>query len=105
MTSETGVPTLSYEGVDLTKIAEAIDCWKQGMVDREISEKMALPSVYVSSIRKMLGLKPNWKHVSTRARRKAAKAMSKDGVEVTDIAKLLKVPAAQARLWLETDGE
>lgn len=105
MAKNTEAPVLEYRGVDLSRLARAIECWQQGMVDREISEKMNLPMVYVSSIRKFLGLKANWKHVSTRARRKAAKAMHKDGVDVQDIAKMLKVHAALVKSWLETDEE
>lgn len=98
-------PVLEYEGVDLTKLAQAIDCWKQGMVDREVAEKLDLKMVYVTSVRKLLDLKANWKHVSTRARRKAAKAMQKEGLEVHEIAKLLKVQANLVKTWLETDDD
>jgi hypothetical protein len=105
MAKKASAPILEYKGVDLSRLARAIECWQQGMVDREISEEMALPMVYVSSIRKFLGLKANWKHVSTRARRKAAKAMVKDGVEVQDIAKMLKVHVGLVKSWLETGDE
>lgn len=103
--SEAKTPVLEYKDVDLTTLAKAIDCWKQGMVDREVSEKLNLKMVYVTSVRKLLGLKANWKHVSTRARRKAAKAMQKDGLDVSEIAKLLKVHANLVKTWLETDDD
>lgn len=97
------LPKLEYADVDLSRLAEAIDNWRQGMVDREISEKLQIPMVYVSSVRKFLGLKANWKHVSTRARRQAAQAMHEKGLSVEDIAKMLKVPASLVRAWLEPE--
>ena len=92
-----------YAGVDLSNLKKAIDCWKQGMVDREVSEELAIPMVYVSSIRKFLGLNANYKHVSTRSRRIAARAMQKEGLGAAEIAKMFKVHASLVSAWLEMD--
>lgn len=92
-----------YEDLDFSMLKRAIDCWKQGMVDREVSEELGIPMVYVSSMRKFLNLKANWKHTSTRARRIAAKAMQKEDMDVAEIAKILKVHASLVKTWLETE--
>lgn len=96
------VAGFDYADVDLSTLKKAVDCWKQGMVDREVSEELDIPMVYVSSMRKFLGLKANWKHTSTRARRIAAKAMQKEGMSVAEIARMLKVHASLVKTWLET---
>jgi len=95
----------AYDDIDFSVLRKAIDCWKQGMVDREVSEELGIPMVYISSMRKFLGLKPNWKHTSTRTRRVAAKAMQKENLPVSEIAKVLKVHASLVRTWLETEEE
>lgn len=97
------VVDFEYGDIDFSRLKKAIDCWKQGMVDREVSEKLGMPMIYVSSIRKFLGLAANWKHVSTRIRRTAAKAMMKEGLAAAEIARVLKVHKSLVKTWLETD--
>ena len=73
---------LEYAGVDLSRLADALDMWKDGKIDREVAEKMDIPVVYVASIRKMLGITPNYKHAKSREKRHTAELMFKDGMEV-----------------------
>ena len=96
---------LEYGGVDLSRVAQALDAWKDGMVDHEVAEMLKIPVVYVASFRKMVGLKPNFKHVSTRSQRQAATAMQGAGMPEEDIAKNLRVPLARLKRWLGKDGE
>lgn len=95
-----GAKTLEYSGVDLSRVATAIDAWKDGMIDREVSELLKVPVVYVASFRKMLGINPNYKHISTRSQRQAADAMKKSGMSEEDIAKNLRQPVDRIKRWL-----
>jgi predicted transcriptional regulator len=94
-------PVLEYKDVDLTKLAKAIDCWEQGMIDREVATELGVPQCYVSGARKLVGIKANFKHISTRARREAAVAMAEKGMDVHEIARLLSKTPALIRTWVE----
>jgi len=94
-------PKLEYDGIDLSRIAAALDMWKDGKIDREISEALeGVPVVYVASLRKMIGIDANYKHVKTREKRKAAETLVKDGMGLPDIARILRVPLAVVKTWL-----
>lgn len=94
---------LEYEGIDLSQLATALDMWKAGKIDREISTVMKIPVVYVASLRKMLGIDANYKHVKTREKRQAAETLLKDGMAPSDIARILRVPLAVVRTWLPVE--
>ena len=96
---------LEYAGVDLSRLADALDMWKDGKIDREVAEKMDIPVVYVASIRKMLGITPNYKHAKSREKRHTAELMFKDGMEVGDIARILRVPKKLAAGWVGVELE
>lgn len=96
-------PTLEYEGVDLTPLTKVIDCWQEGMVDHEVAEEIGLPVHYIAAVRKVLGLSANYRHVSTRSRRKAARAMAKEGQSAEEIASILKVRTEVVDKWLKAE--
>lgn len=91
---------LTYNGVDLSRLAQALDMWKDGKIDREVADVMEIPVVYVASIRKMLGISPNYKHAKSREKRHTAELMHKDGMEVADIARILRIPRKLAAGWI-----
>lgn len=96
---------LEYNGIDLSRLAEALDMWKDGKIDREVAEAMDIPVVYVASIRKMLGISPNYKHAKSREKRHTAELMHKDGMDVADIARILRIPKKLAAGWVGVELE
>lgn len=94
---------LEYEGVNLTPLTKVIDLWKEGMVDHEVAEDIAMPVHYIAAVRKVLGLSANYRHVSTRSRRKAARAMAKEGQTAEEIASILKVRTEVVDKWLKAE--
>ena len=91
-----------YKGISIGPVLKIIDLWEQGMIDREVSDETGIPPFSIHGVRKVLGLKANRKHVATRTRRVAAKAMRADGMTVEDIAKVLKTPERIVNEWLES---
>jgi len=92
---------LEYNGVDLTNIAAIIDLWKDGQVDREIAVKTKIPRGYVTAVRHMLGLDPNRLHIDSPSRKQAVIELAKTGMEVEQVAKLLKVNIFNVRRWVK----
>lgn len=91
---------LMYEEIDLAPIAKVIDSWKEGMVDHEVAEILKLPIHYIAAVRKVLGMVANYRHVSTRARRRAARAMANEGQSIAEIASILKIRAEIIEKWV-----
>lgn len=96
---------LTYKDIDLSRLTKALDMWLDGKIDREVSEALEIPVVYVASIRKMIGIDANYKHVKTREKRHTAELMFKDGMKVEDIARILRIPADLAAKWVGTNVE
>lgn len=92
---------LEYGGVDLTPLAKVIDSWQEGMVDHEVAEDLKIPVHYIAAVRKVLGLAANYRHVSTRSRRKAARAMAEAGQTTAEISSILKVRAEIVEKWVK----
>jgi len=91
---------LTYKDIDLSRLTLALDMWADGKIDREVAEALEIPVVYVASIRKMLGLDPNYKHAKSREKRHTAELMYKDGMAVADIARILRVTTKLAASWV-----
>lgn len=94
---------LEHDGVDLTPIVTVIDFWREGMVDHEIAEELRIPVHYVAAVRKVLKLSANYRHVSTRTRRKAARSMAEGGQSAEEIAAVLKVKVNIVQKWLNAE--
>jgi hypothetical protein len=94
---------LKHGDIDLTPITRVIDFWKEGMVDHEVAEELDLPVHYIAAVRKVLALSANYRHVSTRARRKAARSMAEGGQKAEEIASILKVKAEIVQKWLDAE--
>ena len=92
---------LEHGGVDLTPVAKVIDSWQEGMVDHEVAEDLKIPVHYVASVRNMLGLTANYRHVSTRSRRRAARAMAEAGQTIAEIASILQTRVEIVDKWVK----
>jgi len=93
-----------YRGVDLSMICKVIDCYHEDKIDRETADETGLTLIAVHGVRTALGLKANRKHVSSRARRDAARAMAGEGKPVSEIASILRTPVSTVEGWLHTNA-